>query len=88
MTLVLRGTTKLMEECGELVQIIAKKQAFWNTDEHPDGKGSLKERLENEIADVTAACHAVIKNMNLDSSRINERVAYKFGMFMKWSVDD
>lgn len=28
------GLTKLVEECGELVQICAKKMAYYNSDEH------------------------------------------------------
>lgn len=69
------GLTKLMEECGELVQIAAKKSAYINTDRHPDGMGSLRTRLENEIADVLAACTFVISVFKLRQTRIDKRVA-------------
>ncbi len=49
-----RGISKLMEECGELIQIAAKAQAF-PTGDHPDGKGPVQPRLVEELADVKAA---------------------------------
>ena len=84
MTMCSDGLTKLMEECGELVQIAAKKQAYTHTDIHPDGKGSLKKRLEDEIADVSAACAFVIATFELDDNRINERASRKLALFLKW----
>jgi NTP pyrophosphatase (non-canonical NTP hydrolase) len=50
-----KGVTKLIEELHELGQVLAKKAAFMDTDDHPDGKGSLKLRLEDEAGDVLAA---------------------------------
>jgi NTP pyrophosphatase (non-canonical NTP hydrolase) len=67
------GLTKLIEECGELTQIAAKKIAYFDTDEHPDGKGSMKARMEEELADVMAACAFVMVQFNLDQTFIRER---------------
>lgn len=81
-----QGLTKLIEECGELVQIAAKKQAFMNTDSHPDGKESMKVRLEEEIADVLAACAFVIENFNLHKIRIGQRKKIKLNTFRTWNL--
>lgn len=76
------GVAKLIEECGELQaelgqlqQILAKKLAYWHTDEHPDGMGSIKERIEREMGDVRAAISFVIKQLDLDVVAVNERAA-------------
>lgn len=78
------GLTKLAEECGELVQICTKKIAFPNTDIHDDGKGSMKKRLEEEIADVIAAANFVRNKNNLDSDFIIKRAKEKLEMFEYW----
>lgn len=46
-----KGLAKLIEECGELIQVAGKKLAFYTTDVHPDGgpSPSLKRRMEDEI---------------------------------------
>lgn len=81
------GLTKLVEECGELIQIAAKKITFPNTDAHPDGAGSMKARLEDEIADVIAAIGIVIHQHKLDGDRIMERGEKKRVLFQSW-IDD
>ncbi len=78
------GLVKLTEECGELIQIASKKMTRMNSDEHWDGAGSIKERLENEIADVAAASRIVMENFNLDEERIKRRYLEKFDLFQKW----
>lgn len=78
------GLTKLMEECGELIQICAKKAAFMAVDDHPDDKGSMKIRLENEIADVKAAMTFVMMKFKLDDNRIERRHLEKATAFVKW----
>jgi NTP pyrophosphatase (non-canonical NTP hydrolase) len=81
-----KGLTKLIEECGELVQIAAKKAAYMDTDEHPDGKGSLKERLENELSDVIAAIAFVDMKLKLDRVRIDARAEQKLVLFEQWDA--
>lgn len=87
MTMSNNGLTKLIEECGELTQICAKKIAFMDTDIHPDGKGSMKERLSEELADVMAASKFVADNFELDMLSILARAEEKVAMFEKWHLD-
>lgn len=87
MTLANNGLTKLSEECGELIQIAQKKIAFPHTDDHPDKKGSLKQRLQEEIADVLAACSIVIDINKLDTTTISNRVKTKYELFDTWHKD-
>lgn len=78
------GLTKLIEECGEVIQVAAKMQAFPNTDKHPDGKGSLKERLEDELADLIAAIAFVSDNLSLNDKRMLKRSEKKRTRFENW----
>ena len=78
------GLVKLVEELGELSQIAAKKMAFMDTDNHPDGDGSMKERLEKEIADVFAAGIFVIERFDLDTTAIDARAQKKHDLFEYW----
>jgi NTP pyrophosphatase (non-canonical NTP hydrolase) len=84
MPLTANGLVKLLEECGELVQIIGKKLAYWTTDDHPDGQGGIKARLENEIADVLGAIDVVIEGHHLDRDWIEHRRAGKAELFRRW----
>lgn len=77
------GISKLIEECGELQQELGKFLTY-GMGEHPDGKGPLKERIENEIADVLAACSLVRVKHQLDGARINKRAADKIALFLEW----
>ena len=78
------GLTKLIEECGELAQIAATKQAYFDTDTHPDGKGSMKRRLEEEMADVIAACVFVAEKFGLDDKFLETRMQKKLALFRSW----
>jgi NTP pyrophosphatase (non-canonical NTP hydrolase) len=81
MPLIHKGLVKLLEEAGELQQIVAKKISYMDTDIHPDGKGSLKERMEDEIADLLAATEYVTHQFNLDQFRIESRKRDKLRVF-------
>lgn len=83
-----KGLVKLTEECGELIQIASKKMTRMKTDEHWDGAGKISTRLENEIADVMAASEIVIKNFNLDRTRIIQRSNEKLQLFKQWMNED
>lgn len=83
-----KGLAKLVEECGELVQIAAKKMTCMDTDVHFDGQGSVKERLENEIADVLAATRFVGFKLELDMQRIMARMDDKLELYFKWDEGD
>lgn len=84
MSLKYDGLVKLTEECGEVVQVAMKRVAFdGEGDIHWDGT-NLKERLEEEIADVRAACRAVMENHGLDTLAISRRELQKLATFRYW----
>lgn len=84
MPMAAQGVAKLIEECGELTQILGKKLAYWSTDEHPDGSGSISARLCDEIADVMAACLFVVNTLELDDDYIDSRCGRKLAQFIAW----
>ena len=84
MTVAANGLTKLAEECGELIQIVSKKSAYLDTDTHPDGKGSMRTRMEDKIADVAAASEFVVQNFELNRQRILSRTQEKLSTFRRW----
>lgn len=86
MPMCAKGLAKLIEECGELTQIAGKKLAYFHTDVHPDGAGSLARRLEDEIGDVIAACTFVEKAFGLSTSRIIDRTVAKRKVFESWDA--
>lgn len=87
MTMTANGLVKLIEECGELQQIVAKKLAYYHGDDHPDGAGSMKVRLEEEIADVIAAAIFVTGTLELDEEHVQERIQLKLDRFKAWHAD-
>lgn len=87
MTMTADGLAKLLEECGELSQVAAKKLAYFHTDEHPDGAGSLKTRLQDEMGDVIAACRFVADCFGLDEDAIEARYDKKLALFQKWHAE-
>jgi hypothetical protein len=98
MAMASNGLAKLVEECGELQvvllellsslgklqQIAGKKLAYPDTDEHPDGAGSMKRRLEDEMADVKAAIHFVALHLGLSEGYISGRALKKYTRFEEW----
>ena len=87
MPMAINGLAKLNEECGELIQVIGKRLAYYHTEEHPDGGPPLTERLADEIADVMAACEFVVSLNQLDRDRIVNRCADKLRLFRQWHKD-
>lgn len=79
-----KGLTKLLEELGELSQIAAKKSAYINDYWHPDQKGNMHVRLEEEMGDVLAAIEFVRKKLFLDSVSIRKRKELKLELYEKW----
>lgn len=82
------GLTKLMEECGEAIQIAAKMIAYPNTDQHPDGAGSMRARLTNELGDVTAAISFVVAKLGLDLDALTDRAQFKLNSYAKWDQEE
>ncbi len=87
MAMTAGGLAKLIEETGELQQVAGKKLAYYNTDDHPDGQGSLKTRMEHEIADVMAIVAFVIDHFGLDDNLIAERSAAKLKQYEEWDAN-
>lgn len=79
-----RGLVKLVEECGELIQIASKKMTRMDSDEHWDGAGLLSTRLEDEMGDVLAAIKIVTVNFSLNPLRITEQAEKKERLFREW----
>ncbi len=82
-----QGRAKLTEECGEVLQVLGKMQQYPARDDHPDGKGSLKLRLTNEIADLIAASAFVIEKMKLDEAAIRQRAEAKLQIYLRWDKE-
>lgn len=87
MPMTANGLAKLLEELGELAQVTAKKLAYFNTDEHPDGAGSLRERMEQEMGDVTAAMAFVQRQFALNRKVIDNRACIKLALYQRWHAD-
>lgn len=83
MAMALNGLAKLTEELGELGQVVGKLIAYPDGD-HPDGGKYLNARLEDEIADVIAACMFVVEAHKLNGSFVTERVEKKLERFIQW----
>lgn len=78
-----RGIHKLTEEMGELGQVIGKAGAF-PVGDHPDGGPPLRQRFEEELADVEAAILYFREVNNLDP--MPARRVEKLQMFRKWGL--
>lgn len=79
------GISKLIEEAGEVLQVCGKLIATGGNTEHWDNNDTpLKERLENEIADLLAAAAFVVRRCGLDGGRVDDRVKRKLTRFVTW----
>jgi hypothetical protein len=81
------GTSKLVEEMGELQQVLGKLIASAGDTEH--WSGDLRAKLVEEIGDVTAAI-AFFKGENLtldESDAVEERHWKKLVLFREWHVN-
>jgi NTP pyrophosphatase (non-canonical NTP hydrolase) len=82
------GLAKLMEECGEVTQVVGKIIAAGGQNIHWDSDVALTARLENEIADVTAAIVFLTETNGLDATRISERANRKLKLFRGWHTEN
>jgi NTP pyrophosphatase (non-canonical NTP hydrolase) len=78
-----KGLTKLIEECGELIQIAAKQSAYLGDDSHPDGS-HMPTRMQEEMGDVLAAIDYVVGSFQLSLKEIDRRRNMKFKTYEKW----
>lgn len=77
------GLSKLLEECGELVQVGGKLIATGGSSKHWDGS-DLTQRLEEELADVQAAIEFLISRNSLNRLAIAGRAMTKVTRFHAW----
>lgn len=77
------GVSKLIEEMGELAQVLGKLLGTSGSTDHWDGT-DLLERLYNELADVQAALWFVMIANDLNPDRIAIRSASKLRKFTEW----
>lgn len=81
-----RGMNKLMEECGELITMLAKKSAFPHTD-HPSPKiTNIDMNIEDEMGDVLAAISFVTMKLCLSDHDIQARATSKYNQFLHWDT--
>lgn len=81
------GTSKLIEEQGELLQVLGKLMATGGDPNH--WSGDLRAKLVEEIADVAAAlAFFQVHNLTVVEMRaVNDRVNQKLEIFGKWQDD-
>lgn len=83
------GLAKLIEECGEVIQVAGKILAMpEGLTEHWDGGPPLDTRLGTELGDLYAAIAFVIWRRNLSPSVIGARAQAKLAMFKNWDADE
>jgi len=78
-----KGIFKLIEECGEVLQIAGKLGPFPHG-RHPDGGEDLRERLQKELADLQAAILYVQIENKLNPMTL--RREYKLANFNSWGL--
>ena len=80
------GVAKLIEETGELQQVLGKLIQTRGEPEHWDGT-NLRVRLEEEVAAAMAALKFVMTYTELSEVNILCRAARKFTQFEEWHKD-
>lgn len=83
---VLNGLSKLIEECGEVIQVAGKLLATGGKPEHWEGS-NLHSRIEEEIADLLGSIWFFIDTNNLHTEFINDRMGKKFRQFFQWNEE-
>lgn len=81
------GTSKVIEEMGELQQVLGKLIAVAGETKHWDG--DLRKKLVEEIGDLTAAL-VFFKTENLtadEEQQIDERARKKCDLFRQWHAN-
>lgn len=92
MSMQQNGLAKLVEECGEVMQVAGKMiqypelQPITNVNKHPDGT-VLRDKLEEEIADVAASLRFVADKLKLSKVKISKRLAEKLKLFEQWDKE-
>jgi hypothetical protein len=79
------GLSKLIEECGELLQVAGKLMGTAGEVDHWDGT-NLRDRLMDEIADVRAAIKFVdlMHWTGVERMAMHKREFEKLSLFCRW----
>lgn len=77
------GASKLIEEMGEVQQVLGKLIGSNGDINHFDGT-NLKDRLELELGDLSAALLFFIEENKLNDHLIEKRCTDKLALFSKW----
>jgi NTP pyrophosphatase (non-canonical NTP hydrolase) len=77
------GLSKLIEECGEVLQVAGKLIATGGAPGHWDGT-NLKERMEDELGDLMAAMTFYADKNGLEWNAIEDQYVTKFRQFNEW----
>lgn len=77
------GLAKLVEECGELMQVLGKIVAYPEQVNHPDGTNTL-DKIHEELGDIAAAIDFFIERNGLDEDVLAQRYDYKLDRFNYW----
>jgi len=77
------GVSKLVEECGELLQVCGKLMGTGGQAEHWDGS-NLHEKFREELADVIAAARFVSEVNAITDPALLARVEKKLERFRRW----
>lgn len=80
------GLSKLIEECGEVLQV-AGKLLQYPEGEHPDGKGDLLLRLQAELGDLMAAMGFVVDQLGIDHEAVSVHAVGKLALFHQWASE-
>ena len=80
------GLAKLSEECGEVVQVVGKIIGTAGTMEFRDGRKVGRERLVDELGDLTAIAQFVIDHALTKDERteVTRRARRKRAQFKEW----
>jgi NTP pyrophosphatase (non-canonical NTP hydrolase) len=77
------GISKLIEECGEVVQVCGKLLGTGGKEVHWEGS-NLRERLVEELGDLLGAIRFVAKWNKIDVWQIEHRAELKLRRFESW----
>lgn len=81
------GLTKLLEEQGEVLQVIGKLMATGGGVEHWGGE-RLDRRLEEELGDAWAALQFVVALTEVEAGRVEARRDAKLSQFLRWRAEE
>lgn len=85
---VLPGVSKVVEEAGELLQVVGKLMAVHGSPKGWDGT-DLMERFVLELGDLSAAIHFVVKKaLTIEENELlMVRFRSKFALFELWHAE-